>query len=230
MHIPDGYLGPQTYLPLYGVSIGFWAIAQKKLKKQLSLKHVPYLAMAAAFSFLIMMFNIPIPGGTTGHAVGAGIIAILLGPWTAVLAVSVVLIIQALLFGDGGITAVGANCFNMAVVMPFVSYWIFKLIKGKTAGGVRLAVAAFLAGYLGLVVAALFTAVEFGIQPMIATGANGRPLYAPYPLSIAVPAMVLEHLFPFGIVEGLVTMLLLKYFLKHEPDLVYAVLDPSTNK
>ncbi len=230
MHIPDGYLGPQTYIPLYGVSIGLWAIAQKKLKKQLSLKHVPYLAMAAAFSFLIMMFNIPIPGGTTGHAVGAGIIAILLGPWTAVLAVSVVLIIQALLFGDGGITAIGANCFNMAVVMPFVSYWTFKLIKGKDVSGARLAVAAFLAGYLSLVIAALFAAVEFGIQPLIATGANGRPLYAPYPLSVAVPAMVLEHLFTFGIVEGLVTMLLLKYFLKHEPDLVFAVLDLSKNR
>ena len=229
MHIPDGYLSPQTYLPLYGVSVGFWAIAQKKLKKQLSLKHVPYLAMAAAFSFLIMMFNVPIPGGTTGHAVGSAIIAILLGPWTAVLAVSVVLIIQALLFGDGGITAVGANCFNMAVVMPFVSYWIFKLIKGKAEGGPRLAVSAFLSGYLGLVVAALFTAVEFGIQPLIATGADGRPLYAPYPLSIAVPAMTFGHLFPFGIVEGLVTMLLLKYFLKHEPDLVYAMSAPSTN-
>ncbi len=183
--------------------------------------------MAAAFSFLIMMFNIPIPGGTTGHAVGAGIIAILLGPWTAVLAVSVVLIIQALLFGDGGITAIGANCFNMAGAMPFVSYWIFKLIRGKTVSGARLAVAAFLAGYLGLVIAALLTAVEFGIQPLIATGTNGRPLYAPYPLSVAVPAMVLEHLFPFGIIEGLVTMLLLKYFLKHEPDLVYALSDPS---
>jgi cobalt/nickel transport system permease protein len=215
---------------LYGVSIGFWAIAQKKLKQQLSLKHVPYLAMAAAFSFLIMMFNIPIPGGTTGHPVGAAIIAILLVPWTAVLAVSVVLIIQALLFGDGGITAVGANCFNMAVVMPFVSYWIFKLIKRKAESGMRLAIAAFLAGYLGLAVAALFTAFEFGIQPLIATGANGRPLYAPYPLSVAVPAMVLEHLFLFGIVEGLVTMLLLKYFLKHDPDLVYAALDTSMNK
>jgi cobalt/nickel transport system permease protein len=118
----------------------------------------------------------------------------------------------------------------MAVVMPFVSYWIFKLVKGKAAGGARIAVAAFLAGYLGLVVAALFTAFEFGIQPLIATGANGRPLYAPYPLSVAVPAMALEHLFPFGIVEGFVTMLLLNYFLKHEPDLVYSVLDPSMNK
>ena len=231
MHIPDGYLGLQTYLPLYGVSFGFWAMAQKKLKKQLSLKHVPYLAMAAAFSFLIMMFDIPIiPGGTTGHAVGASIIAIILGPWTAVLAVSVVLIIQALLFGDGGVTAIGANCFNMAVVMPFVSYWIFKLVNGKSVSGARPAVAAFFAGYLGLATAALFAAIEFGIQPLIATGANGRPLYAPYPLSVAVPAMVVEHLFPFGIVEGLVTMLLLKYFLKHEPDLVYAISDPSKDR
>ena len=87
--------------------------------------------MAAAFSFLIMMFNVPIPGGTTGHAVGAGIIAILLGPWTAVIAVSVGLIIQAIVFGDGGITAIGANCFNIAVVMPFVSYGVFRLIRGK---------------------------------------------------------------------------------------------------
>jgi cobalt/nickel transport system permease protein len=230
MHIPDGYLGPQTYLPLYGVSIGFWAIAQNRIKKQLSLKHVPYLAMAAAFSFLIMMFNIPIPGGTTGHAVGASIIAILLGPWTAVLAVSVVLIIQAFVFGDGGITAIGANCFNMAVVMPFVSYGVFRLVKGKSEGGLRLAVAAFLSGYLGLVVAALFTASELGIQPLIAVGANGRPLYAPYPLSIAIPAMAVEHLFLFGIAEGLVTMLLLKYFLKHEHNLVYGLSGVSENR
>ncbi len=223
MHIPDGYLGPQTYVPLYGVSLGFWAIAQGKLKKELPLKHIPYLAMAAAFSFLIQMFNIPIPGGTTGHAVGACIIAILLGPWTAVLAVSVVLIVQATVFGDGGITSIGANCFNMAVVMPFVSYGLFKLINGKTEGGVRLAVSAFLSGYLGLLAAAMFTAVELGIQPMIAKGADGRPLYAPYPLSVAIPAIAIEHLLLFAVVEGLVTMLLLKYFLKHERGLVYAL-------
>jgi cobalt/nickel transport system permease protein len=229
MHIPDGYLGPQTYVPFYGISLGFWAIAQNKLKKQLSLKHVPYLAMAAAFSFLIMMFNIPIPGGTASHAVGAGIIAILLGPWTAVLSVSVVLIIQAIVFGDGGVTAIGANCFNMAVVMPFISYWVFKIARGKAEGGMRLAVAAFLSGYIGLVVASLVTAFELGIQPFIATGVDGRPLYAPYPLSITLPAMAIEHLFPFGIVEGLVTMLLLKYFMKHERDLVYAITAPSAN-
>ncbi|MCC6345821.1 MAG: cobalt transporter CbiM [Nitrospirales bacterium] len=223
MHVPDGYLSPQTYVPLYGVSFVFWSIALRKMKRELSSRSTPYLAMAAAFSFLIQMLNIPIPGGTTGHAVGAGITALLLGPWTAVIAVSMVLIIQAIVFGDGGITAIGANCFNMAVVMPFVSYWVFRLVRGKATGERRLSPAAFLAGYTGLVAAAVVTAVEFGIQPLIATGADGRPLYAPYPLSIALPTMALEHLLLFGIVEGVVTMLLLKYFLKHEPGIVYTV-------
>jgi len=223
MHIPDGYLSPQTFVPLYGVSFIFWTVSLKKIKQELSAKYIPYIAMAAAFSFLIMMFNVPIPGGTTGHAVGGGIIAILLGPWAAVLAISVVLIIQALVFGDGGITAMGANCFNMAVVMPFVSYGVFKLIGGSAKGGLRFYAGAFLAGYIGLSAAAILTGVEFGIQPMIASGPDGRPLYAPYPLSIAVPAMAIEHMLVFGIVEGLATALILKYFVKHEAELVYAM-------
>lgn len=223
MHIPDGYLSPQTYVPLYGASVVFLSIALKKMKKELAAKQVPYLAMAAAFSFLIQMFNIPIPGGTTGHAVGAGVIAILLGPWTAVIAVSLVLIVQALVFGDGGITAIGANCFNMAVVMPFVSYGVFKAARGRTGQGRRITVAAFLAGYVGLTVSAAVTAVQFGIQPLIAAAPDGTPLYAPYPLSVALPVMTLEHLLLFGVVEGLVTALLLKYFLKHERTLVYVL-------
>lgn len=223
MHIPDGYLSPQTYVPLYGASAVFLSIALKKMKKELAAKQVPYLAMAAAFSFLIQMFNIPIPGGTTGHAVGAGVIAILLGPWTAVIAVSLVLIVQALVFGDGGITAIGANCFNMAVVMPFVSYGVFKAARGRAGQGRRITVAAFLAGYVGLTVSAAVTAVQFGIQPLIAAAPDGTPLYAPYPLSVALPVMTLEHLLLFGVVEGLVTALLLKYFLKHERTLVYVL-------
>lgn len=210
-------------MPFWAASIVCWSVALRKVKKELSTKQVPYLAMAAAFSFLIQMFNIPIPGGTTGHAVGAGIIAIFLGPWTAVLAVSVVLIIQAIVFGDGGITAIGANCFNMAVVMPFVSYWVFKLINGSIRRGTRSYVAAFFSGYVGLAVAAIITSVEFGIQPLIAHSALGRPLYAPYPLSVAVPVMALEHLFLFGIIEGIITFLLLRYFLKYDSDQIYAL-------
>src|SRR5512136_2308581 len=211
MHIPDGYLSPQTYIPLYGVSIALWRIALKKIKNDLSAKHIPYLAMAAAFSFLVQMFNIPVPGGTTGHAVGAGIIALLLGPWTAVIAVSVVLTMQAFVFGDGGITAVGANCFNMAIVMPFVAYWTFILLKGLSQSGATVTVAAFFSGYVGLTAAAVCAAFMFGIQPIIAKGPDGTPLYAPYPLSIAIPAMAIEHLFVFSIVEGVMTAALLRY-------------------
>jgi cobalt/nickel transport system permease protein len=223
MHIPDGYLSPQTYVPLYGASFVFWSVALRKLKKGLATKHIPYQAMAAVFSFLIMMFNIPIPGGTTGHAVGAGIIAILLGPWAAVLAVSVVLIIQAIIFGDGGITAIGANCFNMAVVMPFVSYWVFQLVRGKAVVGPRLLWAAFFSGYVGLSIAGIVTGIEFGLQPLIASGPDGRPLYAPYPLAIALPAMALQHLLFFGILEGVITLLIFKHFFKQEPSMVFAL-------
>ncbi len=230
MHIPDGYLSPQTYVPLYGASVAIWSVALRKLKKELSVKQVPYLSMAAAFSFLIMMFNVPIPGGTTGHAVGGGIIAILLGPWTAVVAVSVVLIIQAIVFGDGGVTAIGANCFNMAVVMPFVSYWVFKLSKGNSTGKGRLYISAFLSGYAGLVAAAVLTGIEFGIQPMIAAAPDGSPLYAPYPLSIALPAMAIGHMLFLGPVEGLITMLLAGYFFEDVSAHVRGAVTPSTGK
>ncbi len=148
--------------------------------------------MAAAFSFLVQMFNVPAPGGTTGHAVGAAIIAILLGPWTAVIALSMVLVIQALVFGDGGITALGANCFNMAVVAPFVSYGVFKVMTHPASSPRRIFCAAFFAGYVGLCAAAILAGVEFGLQPIIAHAPNGTPLYAPYPLKVAVPAMALD--------------------------------------
>lgn len=222
MHIPDGYLGPQTYIPLYGMFAVSVAVALKKVRKELSVKNIPYLGMAAAFSFVIMMFNLPIPGGTTGHAVGAAVAGIIVGPWAAMIAVSIALIIQALIFGDGGITAIGANCFNMAVFMPFVAYYIFKLLNGNNIKRIRVIVASFIAGYLSLVGAALLTAVEFGIQPLIASDAEGKALYCPYDLKIAVPVMAIEHLVIFGIAEGIVTALIISYFVKKEHSLIYA--------
>ncbi len=222
MHIPDGYLSPQTYIPLFGVFVVTAAIAVKKVKEEVSARNVPYLGMAAAFSFIIMMFNLPIPGGTTGHAVGSAVIAIIFGPWAAMLAVSVAIIIQALIFGDGGITAIGANCFNMAVFMPFTAYYIFKLFSRNPAKKTGVAVAAFFSGYLGLVLAAILTGIEFGIQPLIASAPDGKALYCPYDLSIAVPAMAIEHILLFGVVEGIITALVVNYFLKNEQTLIYA--------
>lgn len=222
MHIPDGYLSPQTYIPLFGVFVSVAAIAVRKVKKEVTVRHIPYLGMAAAFSFIIMMFNLPIPGGTTGHAVGAAVIAILFGPWAATVAVSVALIIQAFVFGDGGITAIGANCFNMAVFMPFTAYVIFRSISNKTANKARISAAAFSSGYLSLVLTSILTAVEFGIQPIIASSPDGKALYCPYDLSIAIPAMAIEHLLLFGIVEGIITSIIVNYFIGNEPGLIYA--------
>jgi cobalt/nickel transport system permease protein len=222
MHIPDGYLSPQTYVPLYAVFIATAAVAVKKVKEKVDKKLVPFLGMAAAFSFLIMMFNVPIPGGTTGHAVGAAIIALLFGPWVTFIAVSVALIIQALVFGDGGITAIGANCINMALIIPFIAWYVFKLLSGKNSSSIRMSIAAFLAGYISLNVAAIVAGIEFGIQPIIASGASGNPLYAPYPLKVAVPAMALEHFLVFGFVEAIITLLIFRYFYKTNKELIEA--------
>jgi cobalt/nickel transport system permease protein len=222
MHIPDGYLSPQTYIPLYGVFAAAVAVAVKKVKKEVAARNIPYLGMAAAFSFIIMMFNLPIPGGTTGHAVGSAVIAILFGPWAATVAVSVALIIQALIFGDGGITALGANCFNMAIFMPFTAYYLFRLFSFNPARKARVFFGAFISGYLSLVLAAILTGIEFGIQPLIASSGDGKALYCPYNLKIAVPAMAIEHMLLFGIIEGLITAIVVKYFLKNEPGLIYA--------
>ena len=221
MHIPDGYLSPQTYIPAYAAAVPFWAYASRQLNKTLRTRQVPLLALGAAFSFVIMMFNVPIPGGTTGHAVGSVLIAILLGPWAAVVAVSLALVVQAFIFGDGGITAIGANCLNMAVIMPFVGWWVYRAIAGSaTAASARQWIGAAIGAYIGLNIAAATTAVMFGIQPYIATDSAGRALYQPFGLGIALPAMAIEHLLIFGFVEAIVTGFVIAYFQKVEPSLL----------
>src|SRR3981189_2574552 len=127
MHIPDGYLSPSTCAALYATSTPFWYIALARVKRAVNTELVPLLSVFAAFSFIVMMFNLPLPGGTTGHAVGVGIAAIVLGPLAAILAISIALVIQALLFGDGGITAIGANWFNMAILGSLTAYGVYRL-------------------------------------------------------------------------------------------------------
>src|SRR5438552_1157797 len=155
MHIPDGYLSPATCAALYAGSAPFWYTSLHRLKRVLNTQMVPLLSVFAAFSFIVMMFNLPLPGGTTGHAVGVGIAAIVLGLWGSILAISIALMIQAVFFGDGGITALGANCFNMAIVGSLVAYAVYRAISGKAAlDAPRRVVAAALAGYASINVAA----------------------------------------------------------------------------
>ncbi|HWQ61738.1 MAG TPA: cobalt transporter CbiM [Negativicutes bacterium] len=223
MHIPEGYLSPSTCLTLAGVMLPVWYRATAAVKTGIDATRVPFLAMGAVFSFLIMMFNIPIPDGTTAHAAGGVLLAIVLGPWAAVIAVSVALLIQALLFGDGGVLAYGANAFNLAFIMPFTGYYTYRLLaRGASAGSGRWLAAAGLGAYVGLNLAALAAAVQFGVQPLLFISADGTPLYCPYGLEISIPAMLIPHLTVVGFAEAAVTALSLKYVMKTSPDILAA--------
>ena len=233
MHIPDGYLSPSTCAVAYAAAAPFWYVAVKRVKRVLHSRVVPLLAVTSAFSFVIMMFNLPIPGGTTAHAVGMAVAAIVLGPSAAILAISIALAIQALFFGDGGITAFGANAFNMAIVGTLTAYWVYRVLSGDApVSSPRRIVAAAVAGYLAINAAALATALEFGIQPMLFTDSTGAPLYAPYPLSIALPAMMFAHLTIAGAAEVIVSAGVVAYLQGASPHLLEATarekaLEPS---
>ncbi len=212
MHIPDGYLSPSTCAVAAGAMTPVWMTAARRVRKVVTNRYVPLVALAAAYCFCVMMFNVPIPDGTTAHAVGAVLVAILLGPWAAVIAVSVALAIQALFFGDGGVLAFGANALNMAFVMPFVGYGVYLVLAQHSAlESRRRVVAAGVGAYVGLNVAALCAAVEFGVQPLLFHTANGTPLYAPFHLSQTIPAMALAHLTVAGAVEVALTTGVIAY-------------------
>ena len=221
MHIPDNYLSPSTCVVMAAVMVPVWKRASAKTKEELSKKKMPLLGICAAFSFMIMMFNIPLPGGTTGHAIGAVLVAILLGPYEAVVAVTIALAIQALFFGDGGILAFGANCFNMAFIMPFTGYYIYRFITSRFKGGKWDYAGAFIAGYISINVAAFIAAIEFGIEPMLFKDAAGFPLYCPYGLSASIPAIMIPHLLLAGFIEGGITAAVLGYIRKVSPSSIH---------
>lgn len=212
MHIPDGYLSPQTCAVLGAAAAVALGQASKNVRREYSGRELPLLSIGAAFSFVLMMFNIPIPDGTTAHAVGGTLLAIVLGPWAASLTMTVALVVQAVFFGDGGILALGANVFNMAVILPFAGYWLYRLLSRKLSTGL----AAFISGYLAILAAALATAVVLGLQPVFFRSADGLPLYSPYSLRQAVAAMAFAHLLIAGPAEGIITAGALAYLRAHD--------------
>lgn len=223
MHIPDNYLSPQTCAVMTAAMVPVWTISVRKVRAELSGDKLPLLGVGAAFSFLGMMFNIPLPGGTTGHAVGGTLTALMVGPFGACISISVALLLQALLFGDGGILAFGANCFNMAFIMPFLGYAVYRLIagagkKGDRAGSTgRELAGAVIGAYAGINAAALAAAVEFGIQPLLFRDASGNAAYCPYPLSVSIPAMMVGHLTLFGLAEAVYTAAIFLFLQKTAP-------------
>jgi cobalt/nickel transport system permease protein len=215
-------MSPSTCSVFWVIMGLVWALAVKKIKKEISIQKLPILGISSAFSFLIMMFNIPLPGGTTGHAVGGALIAVLIGPYAACLSITVALFIQAMFFGDGGVLAFGVNCFNIAFIMPFSGYYLYRLLKnvmGRDDKGNLVAV--FLASYVSLNLAAFITAVQFGVQPLLFKDASGLPIYAPYPLSVSIPAMMIPHILVAGLVEAIVAVGIYSYLRKMSTELFY---------
>lgn len=230
MHIPDNYLSPQTCAVMTTAMIPVWVISAKKIKAELPKEKISSIGIGAAFSFLAMMFNVPMPGGTTGHAVGGTLIALVLGPYAACIAVSVALLLQALLFGDGGILSFGANCFNMAFVLPFVGYYsamlLRKMFKKKNGN----LIAGGIGSYLGINAAALCAAIEFGIQPLLFKDAAGNALYCPYGLNISIPAMMSGHLTIFGLAEVIFTVAVYAFIQSAAPEMLKERKESKTGK
>jgi len=207
MHIPDGFLNIATSAGAYLVSAGGVGYASREAGKKLGEKHVPLMGVLAAFIFAGQMLNFPIPGGTSGHLMGAALAAILLGPWAAVLIMSCVLLVQSLVFQDGGLIALGANVLNMGIVASFVGYYSYRgtvLVLGQE--GRRTLIAGFIAAWGSVFVASLACALELAIS-----GTS--------PAQVVFPAMAGFHAV-IGIGEGLITGTVLSYVMVTRSDLL----------
>jgi cobalt/nickel transport system permease protein len=214
MHIPDGFVSGPINLATAAASVGVVGYALRRAGKDLDQKKVPLLGVVAAFVFAAQMLNFPVAAGTSGHFMGAALAAVLLGPFEAVLVMALVLVLQCLMFGDGGVTALGSNIFNMGIVGALVGYAMFaglRAILPKGKGGMLAATA--VASWFSIVAAAATCAVMLG--------ASGR-----YPLELAVPAMAGVHAV-IGVGEAAITAAALALVVSARPDLVYGWRDKS---
>jgi cobalt/nickel transport system permease protein len=209
MHIPDGFLSVPVSILLWIVSIIVVGYALKRVGKDLGERQVPLMGVLAAAIFAGQMLNFAVAGGTSGHLMGAAIAAILLGPWAAILVLTTVVGVQALIFQDGGLLVLGANIFNMAVIGVSVAYMTYQTVQ-KLSGGRKwgIFVGGFLAAWLSIMIASLAAALELAIS-----GTS--------PANIAVPAMASIHAL-IGIGEGLITVGALALIYAARPDLLKA--------
>ena len=204
MHIPDGFLDAKTALATGVLAVAGLGLALRRVRQSFPPQRIPLLGLAAAFIFAAQMLNFPVAGGTSGHLLGGTLAAVLLGPAAAVVAMSAVLVLQCLLFSDGGVTALGANLFNMAVVAPVVAWAVFRPLQRIAGRGG----AAALAAWLSTVIAALVCAGELAW--------SGRVAW-----HLVFPAMGGVHAL-IGLGEALITTLILGAITAARPELLEA--------
>ena len=208
LHIPDGFLsGPVAGLG-YGLAAVFVALAVWRTNRSLGEKSVPLMGVTAAFIFAAQMINFPVAGGTSGHLLGGALAAILVGPWAAIIVMTSVVGIQALMFQDGGLAALGFNVFNMGVITVLLGYTIYylaALLANDRRGWVR-PTGAFVAAWLTVMLAAFATSIQLAVS-----GTS--------PLHVVLPAMMGVHVL-IGVGEGLITAAAVTFVLATRPDLI----------
>ena len=214
MHIPDGILDPITTIILWIVTISFMILGYfrmgKMFEKEDSEKMIPYIGVLAAVIFAFQFVNYPVPGGTSGHLVGGTLVAIILGPWASVIVLFLILVIQSL-FGDGGITALGANVFNMGIIGGIVGFYLVMLFvrllnNTSMKKELKVTIATAIGSYIAIVLASLICGIEISVGGVI-------------PIEIAVPAMVFWHLL-IGLGEAIISALIIFYIYKTKPDFI----------
>lgn len=206
MHIPDGFLDLKTALSAAVVSAGALSYSIKQTREVLDDRQAPMMGVAAAFIFAAQMVNFPVAGGTSGHLIGGTLAAVTFGPWPAMLIMTAVLIIQAFVFQDGGISALGGNILLMGVVAPLVGYAVYSILAGNGENRMRLILSTFAAGWLSTLTASVLCAVLLASSGTVS-------------LQVAIPAMAGWHAL-IGIGEGLITALVISYLTKVKPSMV----------
>jgi cobalt/nickel transport system permease protein len=206
MHIPDGFLSTGTWVSTWALSAGGLGLCISRASRTLKDKVVPLMGVMSAFVFAAQMLNFPVAGGTSGHFLGGVLAAVLLGPCAGAIVIAVVLMVQCLIFQDGGLTALGANIFNMSFVGSFGGYFIYKFLYG-ILGKPRIIMAVAVAAWVSVVLAS----IACSLQLVVSGTASSKVVF---------PAMVGVHAL-IGIGEAVITCLVFSFVLKVRPDLVY---------
>lgn len=209
LHIPDGFLSLPISLVTWLIAIGLIAISLNRVQADYKERTVPVMGVCAAFIFAAQMINFPIPGGTSGHLLGGTLAGVLLGPWAGSLVMTVVFIVQAVLFQDGGLTVLGANIVNMGLIGTFGGYYLYRALRkalGRdTSRGILVGTA--IAAWFSVFIAALMTALQLALSGTV-------------PLGVALSAMAFWH-FMIGIGEAVITVIAVSFVLRTRPDLIY---------
>jgi len=203
MHIPDGFLSPQITVPAYAVSAPLWAWAARRHFGRAAAESLPVVGSLTALAFVIQTIMIPVPGGTSTHLVGVTLLALLYHPLVAFVCESLVLLVQALFFGAGGITVLGVNALAMGLLGPLAGWLVWKALRRMNEK-----VAVFAAAYVSMQVATLAVTGALGLQHALSER------YFPMPLAVVLPAMMIPSLTAAGLAEGAYTVFALSLLRK----------------